>query len=134
MNPLLRGVRAAELTRGLIRLAFWMVLGGVLLLSLLPNTTLPPVDLGWDKANHVVAFAVLGLLGWWSFPQARGRLLVMLLLYGLAIEGLQMLTADRQPEWLDVAADTVGLALALAVAGLMRLATSPTEKPGGKIR
>lgn len=121
MNPLLRGVRAAELTRGLIRLAFWMVLGGVLLLSLLPNTALPPVDLGWDKANHVAAFAVLGLLGWWSFPQARGRLLLMLLVYGLAIEGLQSLTADRQAQWLDVAADAVGLALALIVAGLVRL-------------
>lgn len=124
MSPLLRGVRVTDLKRGLTRLAFWMVLGGVLFLSLLPNTALPPVDLGWDKANHVAAFAVLGLLGWWSFPQARGRLLVMLLLYGLAIEGLQALTADRQAEWLDVVADTVGLVMALAVAGLMRLTAS----------
>lgn len=124
MSRLWRGVRATDLERGLVRLAFWIGLGGVLLLSLLPNSALPPVDPGWDKANHIAAFAVLGLLGWRSFPQARGRLLVMLLFYGLAIEGLQSLTADRQAEWLDVVADAVGLALALAVVGLARLPAS----------
>lgn len=84
----------------------------VLTLALMPK---PPETLstGWDKANHVLAFAVLTLLAdrasqshpmhlrhwrWWA-----------LLAYGVLIELLQGLTPNRQASGADVLADVLGM-------------------------
>lgn len=97
--------------------AFWACAAAVLYLALSPT---PPIQLsGWDKANHVFAFAVLGTLGFTAWPQQRWRLAACLLAYGCAIELLQLLTATRQADWHDVMADVVGLFVAAAIRGGM---------------
>lgn len=85
----------------------------VLVLALMPA---PPdaLSTGWDKANHLLAFAVLGMLarwGWhshWRWPA--------LLAFGAAIELLQAQAPPREASWADLGADALGLALA---AGLL---------------
>jgi len=98
-----------ELRRTLVRWAFFLCLVIVLVLSLLPPQPLPTT--GWDKANHVLAFAVLAMLGCWGYPQRQVPVLLGLLAYGGLIELLQALTDYRTGELLDVVADGVGLVL-----------------------
>lgn len=96
------------------RLAFCAAAIVVLYFALAPVSGREPLT-GWDKANHVLAFAtlaVLGLLGWAS----RERVVLTALLgYGLLIEVLQLATVDHHFDLHDIAADAVGLALGWCV-------------------
>ena len=99
------------------RWAFAVCLVVVIALALAPPQVPTPTT-GWDKANHALTFAALALLGFASYPQRKSAVLAALLAYGGGIELLQGLTDYRTAEWLDWAADAVGLALG---AVLMRL-------------
>jgi VanZ family protein len=88
----------------------------------------PPAaaDTGWDKLNHVLAFAgpcFAGLAaraghGW----RSAGAIVSGLLLWGALLEGLQSLLPPRSAEWLDLLSDAVGIAAgALVYAGARRL-------------
>ena len=73
-------------------------------------------ELPWDRIVHGLLFAVLAWV--WCRPFARaGRLGDLLLaagaavLYGAAIEGVQMLLGYRSGEWMDLVADAVGVAV-----------------------
>jgi VanZ family protein len=90
-----------------VRWAFYICLAVVLVLALMPPRPMPTT--GWDKANHVLAFAVLAVLGCRAYLQRDLRVLAFLLGYGCLIELLQGLTGYRSAEWLDVAADAIGL-------------------------
>ncbi len=70
---------------------------------------------GWDKVNHALAFAVLAVLGGCSYPRRTAQVLLGLLAYGGIIELLQGLTGYRSAEWLDLAADAVGLSFGWAL-------------------
>lgn len=92
------------------RVAFLLCLVSVLVLALMPTSPMPPS--WWDKANHVVAFTVLAVLGCWSYPGRNAKVLLWLLAYGCLIEVLQAtLTATRSAELRDVVADGAGLLL-----------------------
>ena len=92
------------------RLTFWVAALVVLYFALAPVPEREPLT-GWDKANHVVSFgalAVLGLLGWAS----RARLVLAGLIgYGVLIEMLQLATVDHHFDLHDLVADAVGLAV-----------------------
>lgn len=94
--------------------AFWVLLAAVTVMSLVP-ASVPLPSTGWDKANHALAFAVLGVLGMRCWPARRLPLLLALLAYGGCIEVAQSFTETRMGEWLDLAADAVGLGVAWAV-------------------
>jgi VanZ family protein len=101
----------------------WRWLLGVLaavvaVLALMPA---PPeqASLGWDKLNHVTAFAALALcavFGWRSSRAARLAVLFGLLAYGGAIELLQLHVPNRSGEWGDLLADGIGLGLGALLA------------------
>ena len=96
------------------RLAFVGTIAVVLWLALRPATGGADWFPQADKLRHASAFAVLWWLGWrtqWLRPVA---LALVLLAFGGAIELLQSLTPDREPSWLDLAADGVGLLLGWA--------------------
>ena len=109
------------------RLAFVLSLASVLLLSLAPAT---PASLttGWDKTTHLLGFAVLGLLGLWSYPGRTVTVLLGLLAYGGLIEVLQSLTPYRLAEWADLLADALGLLLGAVLARLF-LRKPPPGRP-----
>lgn len=110
----------------------WRVLSAVLLLFVLAAALAPSwwfdtkADaLSWfahaDKWLHGVTFLALTL--WFAGLVARrawGRMAVGLLLFGLLIEAAQLLVGYRMGDWIDLAADALGILLgvALAAAGL----------------
>lgn len=101
------------------RWAFWVCALAVLVLSLMPIVPHMP-STGWDKSNHLLAFAVLAVLGLWAYPGRMALLLLCLLAYGGLIEVLQSLTPDRFAEWADLLADALGLLLGAGLASLLR--------------
>ncbi len=109
-----------------LRYARWWSGLGVLALAAGVGVALKPgggmllATLG-DKLNHALAFAFFTV--WFGGVVAPGRMwqvALLLLGYGIAIEGAQALTPYRQAEALDVAADAGGILLgwALSAAGL----------------
>lgn len=110
------------------RIAFFLCLTGVLVLSLAPAT---PTSLttGWDKTNHLFGFAVLALLGLRSYPGRTATVLLALLAYGGLIEVLQSLTPYRLAEWADLLADGLGLLTGAALARLFQRKPPPGEAP-----
>jgi VanZ family protein len=95
----------------------------VAVLSLLPSTTLPPTSIG-DKVEHVIAYAVLGLLRAASSERGVMRVILGLFVFGAAIEMLQTFSPGRSPDPLDVVADVAGAALGCGLAILLRHMTS----------
>ena len=104
--------------KSLWRYGFWICACVILLMSLAPPS-IPMPTTGWDKANHALSFAVLGLLGQWAWPGRTAVVLTALLAYGGLIELLQSFTPDRVAEAIDLLADWVGLLLGAAVAFLL---------------
>lgn len=102
------------------RLALAGVLIVVLVLSLLPLGPDAPTT-GWDKTNHLLAFATLAVLGCLAYPGRIPRTLLALLAYGAVIEILQSFTDYRSAEWADLLADAIGL---VAGWGFLRLASA----------
>lgn len=117
MLALIRFAAAPEQRR------LWRVLLGLLFvaitwLALVPD---PPQGLstGWDKSNHLLAFASLAFTGVWAcWPQPRQwwLLVLALLAYGVGIEIAQGFLPPRSADAADVLADGVGIALGLLVA------------------
>lgn len=92
------------------RWAFALCLLVVLALALMPPRPYMPTT-GWDKANHVLAFAALAVLGRLSYPGRTAAVLLGLLAYGGLIEALQALTPYRTADLRDLLADGIGLLL-----------------------
>ncbi|MBB5203643.1 VanZ family protein [Inhella inkyongensis] len=89
-------------------------------LALWPITEQLP-GTGWDKANHLLAFAALGACSRWAWPRAPWLLLALALLaYGGLIELLQTQLPPRSGEWVDLLADGLGALLGLGLAQLQR--------------
>lgn len=88
----------------------WAFVGCVLAVLVLAVIPSPPrvFTTGWDKSNHLLAFAVMAWLGCQAFPR---RVAIILLAYGALIEILQSFTPTRSAEWLDLLADCLGILL-----------------------
>lgn len=87
---------------------------------------------GWDKLDHLAAFAVLavcGELAWRGRPGAHLKLAAGLLAFGLLIEGGQSLVPGRSADWLDVVADGAGMALGMAFTMLVTRALDRRRLP-----
>jgi VanZ family protein len=97
------------------RTALWVWAFGSVALVVLVLALMPPVPhmptTGWDKANHLLAFAVLAWLGIHAYPQRMASVLSGLLAYGALIEILQSFTTYRSADWHDLWADGLGLVL-----------------------
>ena len=109
--------------RRLLRIAFYGASALVAVLSLVPGTTLPPTSVG-DKVEHVIAYAVLGLLGAASSERGVVRVILGLAVFGTTIELLQIFSPGRSPDPLDAVADIVGAGLGCGLAILLRHMTS----------
>jgi len=103
--------------------------------ALTPPDEHPLQVLPWEKANHVLAFAVLAVLGVVAAPRlplpALGLLLVGL---GGLIELLQALPmVHRDPAVRDVVIDTAAVAAVLVPIGLARWRSRAEDLPNGLI-
>ncbi|MDP9898673.1 VanZ family protein [Variovorax ginsengisoli] len=97
------------------RCALALCMAMVLVLSLMPPSSSIPTT-GWDKSNHMLAFAVLALLSHWAWPGRTARALIALLAFGGLIEVLQSFTPDRYADFADLVADGIGLAAGEVIA------------------
>ena len=74
------------------------------------------VTLGWDKLNHVVAFAVLYVLISFSFKKLGTVYRVLLLFaFGLQIEIVQSFLPPREFSTFDVVADMAGIVVGIVL-------------------
>lgn len=93
---------------GFLKALFWAAALFALVMALLPN---PPEVPGNppDKVQHMAAFAALGLLGFYAFPQLSSLLLIVgLSLFGAFIEIAQAIpVVHRDSDPLDWIADTI---------------------------
>jgi len=96
------------------RLAFALCLLTVFILALLPDPD-PRLSTGWDKGNHLLAFAALAFLGGAARLVRRPTVALGLLGYGMLIELLQGLSGYRFAECADLLADGLGIGLGLAI-------------------
>ena len=87
---------------------FWGCGAAILVLALMPTVPQMPTT-GWDKSNHVLAFAVLCFLGCLAYPNRIAAVLMGSILCGGLIEVLQSFTPYRFAEWSDLLADTIGV-------------------------
>jgi VanZ family protein len=103
-------------------LALLVVAIGWLALSPRPPTLF---STGWDKANHLLAFATLAAAASFGWVAARRRVAIAfwLLGYGALIEVLQHWVPGRSSEFADLVADAVGIAFGLWLAGWLQRAT-----------
>lgn len=109
----------------MIRPAFWLACAVIAVLSLLPDGYLPPGAFDWwDKAQHALAFGVLGILGLLAYASATQRVLSGLLIFGAVIELAQAATGWRYGDWHDWLADAVGVGVAYLGWVLWELARS----------
>lgn len=87
-------------------------------IALIPGPSGPPTLIGWDKLDHLAAFAALTVLarcGWPSLP--RWALAGIAFAYGVAIEiGQATLTQGRVASASDAVANGFGIAAGLALA------------------
>ncbi len=92
------------------RIGGWLGVLLTLVISLMP----PALDDSsghTDKFVHLAGYALL--MFWWAqlVGERRWKLAIAVILFGIAIEGLQGLTPTRQPDLLDVLANTSGVML-----------------------
>jgi len=109
-GPRLRPLRIALFAALVIAVAW---------LALAPR---PPVGIstGWDKTNHLLAFAALLCSGRLAWARRPALLALALLAYGGLIELLQLQIPGRDGEWADLLADACGMGLGLLVFLLLR--------------
>jgi len=82
----------------------------------------PSADVGWDKANHALAFATLALvaeLAFWPVQTRRRRISIGLVAFGGFIELVQAQIPERSGDWADLAADATGIAIGLGIVALV---------------
>jgi VanZ family protein len=101
------GQRWSAPARRVLKAIFCVACALVGVLSVLPSAALPPVSIG-DKVEHVVAYAMLALLGCALFERRQATVILGLAAYGAALEWLQIFSPGRSPEIADGVADLIG--------------------------
>ncbi|MEP2988156.1 MAG: teicoplanin resistance protein VanZ [Parasphingorhabdus sp.] len=98
----------------MLRFIFWLMLGGILAISIMPAANAPTVFAD-DKLNHILAFFVLSLMARILWPRINVLILAsMLTVFGGAIELLQFsMGLGRQADWMDFAADVFAILLGI---------------------
>lgn len=111
-----------SLLRRTLVIGFWLGLGAGLWLALSPNLGPPPVSGPWDKVEHAVGFYFVTVGALIAYPAAtRWKIALGLAGYGALIEALQAIPAlNRSADLADLAADVLGIALALGPTFLRR--------------
>lgn len=96
---------------------WWLAITLVIVVCLLPGQDLPQVPGGFDKVEHLVAFALLAMAAVQLYAGRRALVVAALALValGIAIEFAQgALTSTRSMDPWDAVADACGVLLGMA--------------------
>jgi len=106
---------------------FWSAATFALVMASLQNPIALPSDPG-DKFKHIIAFAVLALLGALAYPGVRLlTLLLGLSVFGALIELIQLIPSlNRTSDWEDLAADILAAATVLGAIFVVRRIRKPS--------
>ncbi|WP_207062285.1 hypothetical protein [Motiliproteus sp. SC1-56] len=104
-----------------------LLLSTVTLLSLWPLDSLPPVP-GSDKTHHLIAYAAVAFPAALARPRAWGLWLLSFWGWSGLIE-LAQPWANRYGEWLDLAANGVGIVIGFGFAWLCRRWPGAVKRP-----
>jgi VanZ family protein len=107
--------------RGPLRIGFYAAAIAVATLSLMPRATEPPVSIG-DKAEHLLAYVGLGLLGAATARSRAGVLstILGLVAFGAGLELLQVFSPGRSPELADALVNLAGAILGSSAITMLR--------------
>ena len=110
----------------IIRGIFWFGIVVVTFASVTPQSYLPPTEV-WDKAQHFLAYAALGGVGWLGYPDRRHMIMLFfgLMALGIGLEAAQTLVPGRFPSVVDAMANTLGALAGLIVSS--RIWSPPRE-------
>ena len=97
------------------RVLFWVALITSYVAAILPQDMAPTIGTLSDKAHHVFAFVVLGLLLRLAYRINYWYGLLILIAYGGFIEVSQYFTPDRCAEYQDIVADIIGAFIGLKI-------------------
>lgn len=102
------------------RCAFWLLFATSAWFALTPGDS-GDGPLGWDKANHGVAFGLLAVSLRWAWPLQRAwTAAAWLLAWGSFIELAQTQIPGRTGSFADLAADALGIAGGLVLAKFLQ--------------
>jgi VanZ family protein len=106
----------------LFLVSFILVFIGIAILSLLPPKSIEKIG-EHDKINHFIAYAVLSLNFGLVVKNLKTYLFCLPLLigYGLLLEYFQGFVPGRQPSWLDVLANSIGVSIGFILYLLLSL-------------
>ena len=104
------------------RIGSWIIVAGVMVLSLLPSGLMPP--LGSGLAEHLLAYLAFATAAALGYGRKLGYLPLLTIAAGLAalLEAGQLLLPQRTFSALDFLAGTVGAVLGVSVAHAVRRA------------
>ena len=98
----------------ILRLAFWLLLGIILAISIMPTGDAPTIFAN-DKLNHGLAFFTLSVMARLLWTRTHAAILfILLMLFGGGIEILQLVMGfGREADWMDFLADIAAIALGM---------------------
>lgn len=99
---------------------FWLAIVVAYLAAVLPQDLAPTIPQFSDKAHHVLAFVVLGLLLRLSYNINYWYGLLVLVGFGIFIEVSQYFTVTRVAEEKDLIADLIGSFIGLKLYKYLR--------------
>ncbi|KQM71872.1 hypothetical protein [Sphingomonas sp. Leaf20] len=118
--------RDRDLT-GFFKIALVVAIVVAMTMALLPKPPHLPIDRFGDKFQHMLAFATLAALASFAYPAARGwKVLERLSFLGAMVEVLQSIPSlHRDCDIGDWIADTIAIALVVAIIALVRQSRPP---------
>lgn len=102
------------------RIFFWIALFSSYILAIIPQESAPSIHGLNDKAHHLLAFVVLGVLLRLGYKVNYWTAFFILVGYGAFIEFSQLFTINRSAEVEDILADTVGAFIGLKLYKYLR--------------
>lgn len=103
-------------------MAFWLAFVVSYIAAVVPQDMAPQIGPLSDKAHHVLAFVILGLLLRLSYRINYWYALLLLIGYGALIEFSQLYAVNRSAELADIAADAIGSFIGLKLYKYLRRA------------
>ena len=106
--------------RSSFKVPFWLALVASYIAAVVPQEIAPHIGQLNDKAHHILAFIVLGILLRLAYRVNYWTALLLLVAYGGFIELSQLFSLNRSSDWEDIVADTIGSFIGLKLYKYLR--------------